>query len=79
MMIEIGNGAVLPSHVVSVKSVCNSGFPLWSDWVSGNVVTTVEVACSDGSTLQETFCTVQEAETFKREFIRKINQFYETL
>lgn len=74
MLIEIGSGAALASAVVSVECVVkNHGFPVYSDFVSGNMITDVKVTLMDGNVLSETFPTVREAKDFKVRFVQKVN------
>ena len=74
MLIEIGSGAALASAIVSVECVAiNWGFPVYSDFVTGNMTTDVKVTLMDGNVLSETFPTVQEAKDFKVRFVQKVN------
>jgi hypothetical protein len=74
MLIEIDSGAALASAVVSVECVVkNHGFPDYSDYVSGNLITDVKVTLMDGKVLSEAFPTVQEAKDFKAKFVQKVN------
>ena len=74
MLIEIGSGAALASAVVSVDCVCyNHGFPVFENYVSGEMSTTVEVTLIDGKVLSEVFPTVQKAKDFKASFVQKVN------